>query len=352
MALITINQPDDDWKTNQLPQFKRERLENQQYRLVGNHSAVKICYWCRKSIKGEADCYKNDFYGIPTHQCLEMSPAITCNKRCKHCWRDTSVFSKGWVGPVDDPKFIVEECINQRYNLLNGFLGNPNNDPQKVKDAWLPKHAAVSLTGEPMMYPRYPELVKEFFRHNFTTVFAVTSGTVPETIKALDVYPTNIYLSVEAWDKEMYKNLCIPVISDAWERFLQSADLLKTVKTRTIMRITCMKGLNMHSPEKFAWLVDKMQPDVVECKAYAWMGYSKQRMQRENSPNYDEVDAFAKVLMDATNYELALSKKGSDIVMLRRPHPRFLDGESFFYNGLEQEKLRTEEHLKKIAGML
>ncbi len=353
MAIITIPAQEDinDFRSSQLPQFKRERLENQQYRLVGNHSAVKICYWCKKSIKGTADCYKNDFYGIPTHQCLEMSPAITCNKRCRHCWRDTSVFSKGWTGPVDDPKFIVEECIKQRYKLLTGLLGNKTSDPKKVKEADIPKHAAVSLTGEPMMYPRYPELINEFFRHGFTTVFAVTSGTAPETIKKLEVHPTNIYLSVEAWNEELYKKLCIPVIPDAWEKFLESAEILKTVPTRTIMRITCMKELNMHAP-KFAWLVDKMKPDVVECKAYAWMGHSKQRMQRENSPNYDEVDRFARKLMNACRYDLALSKKGSDIVMLRRPSPRIINGKEFFYDGLENEKTRTEEHLREVSAKL
>src|SRR3989338_6383075 len=242
---LTVLQVQEN-KETQLPEFKRERLEKQHYKLVGNHSAVKICYWCKKSAKGLADCYKNDFYGIPSNQCLEMSPAITCNKRCKHCWRDTSVFSTKWVGPVDDPKFIVEECIKSRYKLMTGLKGNPENDLDRIEESFIPKHAAISLTGEPMMYPRYGELIKEFFKHDFTTIFGVTSGTVPETIKSLDVFPTNIYLSVEAWDKEMYKTLCIPVIPDAWEKFLESADLLKSVKTRTVMKITCMKGMLMH----------------------------------------------------------------------------------------------------------
>ncbi|MEM4366468.1 MAG: 4-demethylwyosine synthase TYW1, partial [Candidatus Woesearchaeota archaeon] len=138
---------------SQLPEWKRERLENQQYRLVGRHSAVKICYWCKKSIRGQADCYKNDFYGIPSHQCLEMSPAITCNKRCRHCWRDTSVYSTGWVGPVDEPKEIVEGCIKERMKLLSGFKGNLKVDRTKALASFLPRHAAISLTGEPMMYP-------------------------------------------------------------------------------------------------------------------------------------------------------------------------------------------------------
>lgn len=346
MSLLLVEQE------TQLPEVKRVRLENQQYRLVGNHSAVKICMWCKESIRGKAECYKNDFYGIPSHQCLEMSPAITCNKRCKHCWRDTSVFSTGWVGVVDDPKDIVTECILARKKLLVGFGGHPSADKNKVDAASIPKHAAISLTGEPMMYPRYSELIKEFFRRGFTTVFAVTSGTVPETIRSLDIFPTNIYLSVEVWDKEMYKTYCIPVIPDAWEKFLESAALLKTVKTRTIMRITCMKGINMDVPEKFKFLVDIMQPDVIECKAYAWMGYSRQRLSLDNAPDYNEVNAFAKKLMAATGYEMALSKVGSDVVMIARPTPRIVDGESFLYQGLEKEKLRQQERLKDIAVKL
>ncbi len=136
IAKVEVKPNIPEYKQNQLPEHKRARMEKQQYRLVGNHSAVKICYWCKKSVKGQAECYKNDFYGIPSHQCLEMSPAITCNKRCKHCWRDTSVFSTGWVGPIDDPKEIVEESIRGRYNLLNGFPGNPDVIKEKIEDVW------------------------------------------------------------------------------------------------------------------------------------------------------------------------------------------------------------------------
>jgi len=142
----------------QLSEQKRERLEKQQYRLVGNHSAIKICFWCKKSIQGTGECYKKDFYAIDSHRCLEMSPAITCNKRCKHCWRDTSVFSKGWVGPVDEPKEIVENCIQARTKLLNGFKGSKSADKTKVDEALKPTNVAISLTGEPMMYPKYAEL--------------------------------------------------------------------------------------------------------------------------------------------------------------------------------------------------
>ena len=146
----------------------------------------------------------------------------------------------------------------------------------------------------------------------------------------------------------MYKKLCIPVIPDAWEKFLESAELLKNAPTRTILRITCMKGLNMDMPEKFDFIVEKMQPDVIECKAYAWMGYSRQRLSNDNSPDYAEVKEFAEKLGRKTGYELSLSKIGSDIMLLRRPTKRIVSKEEFVYEGVEKEKVLQEEYLKKV----
>ena len=37
-------------KTCQIPKKKILELENQGYRIVGNHSAIKICGWTKNSI--------------------------------------------------------------------------------------------------------------------------------------------------------------------------------------------------------------------------------------------------------------------------------------------------------------
>ena len=185
-----------------LTEWKIKRMMNAAFRPVGNHSAVKICHYCKESIRGkEGGCYKKTFYGIETDRCLEMSPAITCPKRCKHCWRDTAIFSAGWIGPIDEPKEIIEGCIKERTLLLNGFKGHEKVSKEYFENEVVkPTHAAISLTGEPCMYPRLPELVDSFFDDfNFKTVFLVTSGTVPERLLQFkNHYPTNIYLSTEA----------------------------------------------------------------------------------------------------------------------------------------------------------
>lgn len=67
-------------------------LAGQGYQLTGRHSAVKLCYWTRQSLVNRRDCYKGRFYGIQSHRCLQMSPAIdSCNLHCRFCWRN-----QGW----------------------------------------------------------------------------------------------------------------------------------------------------------------------------------------------------------------------------------------------------------------
>ena len=65
-----------------------ELLEKQHYSIVGNHSGVKLCHWMRQSLLLKREYYKQSFYGIKTHRCLQMTPAINqCTHLCLFCWR-------------------------------------------------------------------------------------------------------------------------------------------------------------------------------------------------------------------------------------------------------------------------
>jgi len=62
-------------------------LEKQHYKLAGRHSAVKLCTWTKKSIRDKGSCYKQQFYGIESHRCLQMTPAVSwCTQKCLFCW--------------------------------------------------------------------------------------------------------------------------------------------------------------------------------------------------------------------------------------------------------------------------
>src|SRR3989449_5555819 len=67
---------------------KQEVLERQGYRIVGEHSGVKLCHWTKASLTKGIGCYKQTFYGIESHRCLQMTPAVdACNLACQFCWR-------------------------------------------------------------------------------------------------------------------------------------------------------------------------------------------------------------------------------------------------------------------------
>ena len=103
---------------------EQAKLEYSGYRFVGEHghAAAKICHWTRKSMVNEGVCYKEQFYGVQSHRCLQMSPAVPfCNQKCSFCWRDLSQTRIEWEGEYDDPKTIIEGAIKAQNNLLCGF---------------------------------------------------------------------------------------------------------------------------------------------------------------------------------------------------------------------------------------
>ena len=59
----------------------RNLLIKQQYRIYNDHAAVKLCHWMKESMVHGRTCYKQDFYGIKSHRCLQMTPAIN---ECSH----------------------------------------------------------------------------------------------------------------------------------------------------------------------------------------------------------------------------------------------------------------------------
>ena len=302
-----------------LSEEQKERLYKQQYRLVGSHSACKICFWTKECVRNKDKvCYKQHFYGVHCGNCLEMSPAITCNQRCLHCWRDNSVFSKGWVGEADDPKEIIQGCIEARKKLLIGFKGREGVDLEKFESYVKPDHAAISLTGEPCLYPLLPEMIGSFFDDfNFRTVFLVTNGTVPEMLKKFNKFPTNLYLSLEGYDLDSHKKLSVPVIKDSWEKVQESMEYLATVKDkcRTILRITAIKGMNMF-PEKFISFVKLMQPTFIEVKGYGFLGQSRKRLTKENVPSWQDVKDFSLELGKLSGYKVTAEHEPSDVVQL------------------------------------
>ena len=311
-----------------IPQELVKVFKRHKYQIAGRHSAVKTCYWTRQSLLsgGRRFCYKQKFYGVPSLRCLQMTPSLgRCLQSCLFCWRvtpaDLGIAWNQTVFPVeeaDDPAFIVEQTLKAQRRALIGFKGNPRVDKGLLELALKPIHAAISLEGEPTLYPYIGELIEEYFKHGFKTVFLVTNGLMPKTLASLSCEPSQLYVSVSAPDRETYKKVCRPLVPDGWERLNETLELLESFKAPTVIRHTLVRGLNLKNPEGYAKLIEKANPTYVEPKAAMALGYFRRRLPLNAMPKHYEIKAFAEELSRLTGYRILDESLPSQIVLLSR----------------------------------
>ena len=314
------------------------------YRLVGRHSAVEVCRWTKSALKGEYMCYKR-WYGVKSHRCVQMTPVLNfCNFACVFCWRPhlsgRFAIPKGWKW--DSPSSIVEGVIRAQRELLIGFKGNPKVSRERFLEAMFPRHMAISLDGEPTLYPMIADLVKEV-KDKGMTAFLVTNGSVPYRLEELirkGAEPTNLYVSVYGPDPEVFSKSARPLVPKAWDLVLESLELLPRFRCRTIIRLTMVRGLNMVKPEGYAKLVELGNPCFVELKGYTWVGESQKRLPRSAMPTLTELIEFARRLERFTSYKIKLTDEKSRVVMLVR------DEETWEWN------LKLIEEWRKLESRL
>jgi len=138
---------------------------------------------------------------------------------------------------------------------------------QAHKDALTPKHAALSLAGEPILYPAIDLLVHEFRKKNMTT-FIVSNGTLPKKISLMDHYPSQLYITLPASNEKDYKIICRPKIKDGWMKLNTTLKNLNTLSCRTCVRITGVKNLNLKNPSEYVKLVEESNPNFLEVKGF------------------------------------------------------------------------------------
>jgi len=297
-----------------LPQNVKKILKKQHYRIVGKneHSAVQICRWTKKSLRNEGVCYKEKFYGIKSHLCCQMSPSLYCPNQCIHCWRAIEYTTGNKIpGNIDSPSEIIDSCINAQKKLLNGFnidkkskkrqLSRANQ--KKLKEAQEPMQFAISLSGEPTIYPYIGKLISEL-RHRKKTSFLVTNGLYPKKIRELlkeNQLPTQLYVSVNSPNKISYNKFHRSSIKNAWKKLNETLKLLPKLKskTRTLFRMNLVKDLNMfpEQAKEYAKLIKKASPQFIEIKGFMSVGFARERLGYDRMPTNKEMEDFIKILI-------------------------------------------------------
>lgn len=310
------------------PAYKK-LLEKQGYKFIGEHSACKTCHYTSGSITGKGTCYKQKFYGIQSHRCVQMTVAVNfCNMDCVFCWRKRN---NSPFGRIDDPVELVDRAVEAQVKALSGLGGNPKADRQKFVESKKPLHFAISLNGENTAYPRLGEFIAELNRRGYTS-FLVTNGQLPEVLAKIPP-PTQVYVSLSAPNEKLFRSVDKPMYKDGWQRLLKSLGVLKQIreggKTRTVIRLTLIKGVTMKPGhvKEFAGLIKRANPLFVECKSYMWVGTSRERLEKDNMASHDEIREFSAAVGKMCGYGVVDEQEESRVVLMMQPGTagRFLE---------------------------
>ncbi len=308
-----------------MPEELAAKMKKQGYHFVGKHSATKICGYTASSLeKGGGGCYKNRFYGIGSHRCIQATPAIGCNLACTFCWRiipEEEGFRWNEINAMsrwDDPVRIVDGLVEEHRKIISGYKGKENVDLKRWTEANDPAHVALSLTGEPLFYPKMNELVAEFHRRGIST-FLVTNGTMVHALEKLTVLPTQLYVSIQAPNRELYERITRPKTTGAWDNFQKFLDAFAMKATRRVFRLTLIRGENMVDEAGYAALIRKGRPHYVEVKGFVFVGGARREergLSYGQMPSGDEIKEFAERIARASGYKVVDYHDSSNVVLL------------------------------------
>ncbi len=310
-----------------------ELLKKQKYHIIGKHSAVKGCKWFRESLIGNGTCYKNKFYGIKSHQCMQSTCVLQfCSQSCIFCWRAMSnelglKFNEipGKTFKWDSPEEILNGIVREQLRLVSGYKGNKKTKKKIFEEASKPKLLTLSLAGEPTIYPRLGELLKLAKNRGMIT-FLVTNGTFPVALKKLEKensLPDQLYVSFDAPNEKVYEDTCRPHEKGLWNKYLETLDFIKSIKgkTRTVLRMTVVRNHNFCCQEEYAELIKKAQPDYVEVKSFVFVGGArnpKRKLNLSDMLKIEEIEEFTKKLEKLTGYKYMDKHIPSRVTLLCR----------------------------------
>ena len=137
---------------------------------------------------------------------------------------------------------VMADLSNINFEVMDEMVTNESDIRTSFERALHPNHAAISLDGEPTLYPFIGELVNTFRKKKFTT-FIVTNGTTPEVIDKLrdsNNLPSILYVTLPPPTQEAYKKIHRPKIKAAWEKIQTTLNGLKNLPNRTVLRISLL----------------------------------------------------------------------------------------------------------------
>jgi tRNA wybutosine-synthesizing protein 1 len=151
----------------------------------------------------------------------------------------------------------------------------------------------------------------------------VTNGTFPERIAKWKTLPTQLYVSMVAPNEEVYQKFIRPKTKNLWKKYLKMLKIMPELgkRTRTVLRMTLVKGHNDQDLEGYAKQIKIAKPHYVEVKSMVYVGGARSTergLSLDNMLKNDDIFQIAKKLSEKTGYKISDIHEPSRVVLLVR----------------------------------
>ncbi len=217
----------------------------------------------------------------------------------------------------------IKCCIDSReelQELIDRELTTPEDIIKAHHEAMSPNHAAISLDGEPLLYPKISEFVQEFKNRNMST-FIVTNGTLPKKLESLDSLPSQLYITLPACNEQMYKKISRPMMKNGWGSLMSSLEMLDSLSCRKLIRLTAIKELNINEKllDDYVKIVENANPNFFEIKGFTLQAKAlliKERLKSKLSvqdffPDYQYLESIVTRFEEISGFSLIYKNRDS-----------------------------------------
>ena len=147
----------------------------------------------------------------------------------------------------------------------------------------------------------------------------MTNESLPKVIENLDTLPTQLYVSVDAPNKEIFDRICKPKFDQgAFHKLEQTLELLPSLDTRTVCRHTLIKNESLGHHEDYARLDNLADPDFIEAKGFVFVGNSRNNLSIDNMPTHAEVMEFSERLAPMVDRQVLSERSESRVALIGR----------------------------------
>ena len=118
-----------------------------------------------------------------------------------------------------------------------------------------------------------------------------------------------------------------PKYDDSWERWNRTLAMLKHLNTRTVLRITLIKGYNdiKEMIPAFTEMFRKASPHFIEIKSYMHIGRSTNRLEHSNMLEMEEIRNFSEQVAKQSKIFSIMDESFVSRITVLQNNERFID---------------------------